>query len=102
MNTEIINNETVLTVIPEGHLDSTTADDFNALIENNLEGVTQLIMDFSKVDYVSSKGIRIILMYNQKMKSCGRMVMKNLNPAVYEVFRLSGLLDVLEIIKDDK
>lgn len=102
MNTEIINEETVLTVIPEGHLDSITSDDFNVAIESKLEGVTQLVLDFSKVDYISSKGIRVILMYNQKMKSCGKMVMKNLNPAVYEVFRLSGLLDVLEILKNDK
>ncbi|MBQ3903815.1 MAG: STAS domain-containing protein, partial [Eubacterium sp.] len=45
----------------EGRLETTTAPELEAVIKTELDGVTELIFDFSKLDYISSAGLRVLL-----------------------------------------
>lgn len=92
MELQKFQNDSVLTIKPIGNLDSTTASELEP-IKNQLDDCTELIIDLQEVGYISSKGIRIILMLNKEMQ--GHLKLSNANKAVLEVFKLSGLLNVL-------
>ncbi|MCQ2055002.1 MAG: STAS domain-containing protein [Fibrobacter sp.] len=86
-----------LKVALDGRLDSTTADELGAFFEKNLDDkFTNIILDFEKIDFVSSKGIRVIVAAYKKLG--GRPIsIVNSNSSVKEVFRLSGLFKVFDV-----
>ena len=91
------NDGDVLTVIPEGRLDSTTSGEFAEFLDANFtQEIKKLVVDFGKVDFISSKGLRVIV---STYKNLGERTMEitSANAAVMEVFRLSGLLKVIEV-----
>ncbi len=79
-----------------GNIDSTTAGDLEVL-KDELTDIQSLVLDFTEVGYISSKGIRVILMLNKLMQGKGGMKITNANNAVREVFRLSGLLPLITL-----
>lgn len=89
INTSRNGNE--LTVSPEGRLDSTTSGELQETLEAYFtEEVGKLILNFEGVDYISSKGLRILVSVYKSLN--GReMEIVNANDSVLEVFRLSGL-----------
>lgn len=89
--------ENELTVIPVGRLDSATSGDFAEALEKNFtEDVKKLIIDFSEVDFISSKGLRVIVSVYKELGE-REMEITGANPSVMEVFRLSGLLKVINV-----
>ena len=60
-----------LTAMPEGRLDTLKAPELESELQRHLDGVQDMIMDFKKVEYISSRGIRILLTTAQKMQSRG-------------------------------
>ncbi len=81
----------VLTVVLEGRLDSTTAGEFDESMTDEItESTKMLILDLAGVDYISSKGIRVIVSLYKKM-GARPIELHNANTAVQEVFKLSGL-----------
>lgn len=88
-----------LTVTPEGKINIRTVDDFAAAF-NDLEGITEIVVDMVNVDYISSSGLRVILMLQQKMNDVnGSVEYSNVQQAVSEVFRVSGFSSLLKIRK---
>lgn len=88
-----------LTVTPEGKINIRTVDDFAAAF-NDLDGITEIVVDMANVDYISSSGLRVILMLQQKMNDVGGSVeYANVQQAVSEVFRVSGFSSLLKIRK---
>lgn len=85
-------DETVLHV--EGRLDTVTAPVLEAEIKA-LEGVKTLILDFKELKYVSSAGLRVVLMAQKIMAKQGSMIIKNANETVMEVFEITGFSDIL-------
>ncbi len=82
----------------EGRLDTTTAPELDKEIMANLDGVKDLTLDFSDLMYISSAGLRVILSCQKKMNAAaGRMVIKNANELVMEIFETTGLTDILTI-----
>ena len=65
-----VNSSNELTLVLEGRLDTSTAPQLEAEVKN-LDGVTCLHMDFEKLDYLSSAGLRVLLMAQKKMNLCG-------------------------------
>ena len=94
MNTD---EKGVLTISVEGSIDTLTAPDFEAKVLKALEGVSKLILDFTKVDYVSSAGLRTILLLNEKLDEQGGMTIKNINEEVRDVFEMTGFDELLTI-----
>ena len=88
---------TVLTVALEGRLDTTTSPELETELKGSLDGVTELIMDLEKLDYISSAGLRVLLWAQKTMNQNGSMVVKNVSEVVNEVFEVTGFADILTI-----
>ena len=63
----------------------------------SLNGADSLILDFSRLDYISSAGLRVLLSAHKAMSGKGGMKVKNVNEIVREVFDVTGFADVLAI-----
>jgi stage II sporulation protein AA (anti-sigma F factor antagonist) len=86
-------------VSPQGRLDSVTTAIFERdLLENIDSGATRLLLDFSKLDYISSAGLRSVLLAAKRIRACGgRMSLCSLNRQIAEVFDISGFSSILDI-----
>ena len=84
MTVEKITNGNSLTLRVEGRVDTTNAKEFEEIITNSLDGVKKLIMDFESLEYISSAGLRVMLMAIKKMKKQGSMAVTNANEMVKE------------------
>lgn len=90
-------NGSELTLSLTGRLDTTTAPELEAVIKENITGVTNLVMDFAGLEYLSSAGLRVILSAQKTMNKQGEMVIRNVNETIYEVFEITGFIDILTI-----
>jgi anti-sigma B factor antagonist len=86
-----------LNIALEGRLDTTTAPDLEAIVRGELDGAEQLTFDFSKLEYISSAGLRILLAAQKIMNKQGKMVVKNVSEEVKEIFEVTGFSDILTI-----
>ena len=96
---EIIKNQNggSLTIALEGRLDTTTAPELEKEIKLSLVGVTELVMDFAKLDYISSAGLRVLLAAHKTMMKQGSMKVVHANEMVMAVFEVTGFEDILTI-----
>ena len=90
-------NGNELTVALEGRLDTTTAPELEEVVKNELGGVTSLIADMAKLEYISSAGLRVLLSGQKVMNSQGSMVIKNASDDIKEIFDVTGFTDILNI-----
>lgn len=90
-------NGSELTLSLTGRLDTTTAPELEAVIKENITGVTNLVMDFAGLEYLSSAGLRVILSAQKNMNKQGEMVIRNVNETINEVFEITGFIDILTI-----
>lgn len=97
MNTQMTLDGTNLTVALEGRLDTTTAPKLEQELRGSIEGLTGLVLDFAKLDYISSAGLRVLLAMQKIMNRQGEMKIKNVNETVMEVFEVTGFSDILTI-----
>ncbi len=81
----------------EGRLDTTTAPQLEAELKQSANGVTELVMDFSGLEYLSSAGLRVLLSAQKVMNRQGSMVIKNVNETIMEIFEVTGFADILTI-----
>ena len=80
----------------EGRLDAANAPLLERKINQWGDEVTRLILDFSKLEYISSMGLRILLHTQKVMKEKnGRLVIENICEAVREVFDMTGFLNLM-------
>ena len=86
-----------LSLALEGRLDTTTAPQLEAELKASLEGVTELILDFEKLEYVSSAGLRVLLGAQKTMNKQGSMKICHVNSDIMEVFEITGFSDILTI-----
>lgn len=86
-----VKNDTELTVILEGRLDSVAALEFEAFMKDALDGVEHLIFDMDKLYYISSAGLRVLLSVSKKIKnSGGAMKLINVDDNVEDVLMVTG------------
>ena len=90
-------NGTDLKIALEGRLDTMTAPELEAELNQNAANAESLIMDFSKLDYISSAGLRVLLTAHKAMAAKGGMKITNVNEIVQEVFEVTGFADILTI-----
>lgn len=86
-----------LTVALEGRLDTTTAPELETALQAVDEGITELILDFNGLAYVSSAGLRILLTTQKKMNKQGKMIIRNVCDDIKEIFEITGFLDILTL-----
>lgn len=91
-------NGTTLIVKPSGRLETTTAPELQAVIDNELTDVSDLNIDMEQLEYVSSAGLRVLLSATKKMQAKnGNMKIQNVRPEVLEVFKITGFDVILTI-----
>ena len=90
-------NGTELTVVLVGRLDTTTAPQLEAALNQSINGVDSLVFDFAALDYLSSAGLRILLSAQKVMNKQGSMVIKNVNNTINEIFEVTGFVDILTL-----
>ena len=88
---------TTLTLALEGRLDTTTSPDLEEALAASLDGVTELVLDFARLDYLSSAGLRVLLSAQKRMNKQGSMKLLHVNDTVKEVFDITGFADFLTI-----
>ncbi len=90
-------NGSALTITLEGRLDTTTSPKLETELRTSLGGVTELVLDFAGLEYLSSAGLRVILAAQKVMNRQGSMVIRNVNETINEVFDITGFADILTI-----
>ena len=81
-----------------GRLDTTTAPQLEAEFKTSIDGVTDLTLDFEKLEYISSAGLRVLLAAQKVMNRQGEMTIKNVCEDIMEVFEITGFSDILHIV----
>ncbi|MCR5576854.1 MAG: STAS domain-containing protein [Oscillospiraceae bacterium] len=88
---------TTLTVALEGRLDTTTAPKLEAELKESLNGMKEVVLDFAKLEYISSAGLRVLLSAQKIMNKQGSMKLINVNDTIQEIFEVTGFSDILTI-----
>ncbi len=91
-------NQTVVTLT--GRVDTTNAEQFLQDISPLMEGDNpDIVVDCSGMDYTSSQGLRVFLMLQKSVGSRkGRLVLKDMQPQVREVFDITGFSNIITIV----
>ena len=97
LNIEKTKDGECMKVALEGRLDTSTSPEFESSIKEDIEGVKERFIDLEKLDYISSAGLRVLLATQKLMNKQGRMVVKNPNSTVMEIFDVTGFADLLTI-----
>ena len=97
MIVEVKKEGTGLMLAPEDRLDTLTAPEFDAVLQENLEGTETLTLDLGKLEYVSSAGLRVLLKAQKTMGARGGMKVINVSPVIMELFEITGFSNLLRI-----
>lgn len=90
-------NGSKLVLKVEGRLDTITAPQLDAEVKSSLNDITKLEFDFSKLEYISSAGLRVLLSAQKIMNKQGSMVIHGASEAIIEIFDVTGFVDILTI-----
>ncbi len=94
------NNKSIISII--GKINAITAPEFEQYLKTLVNnGILKIILDFSKVDYISSAGLRAILVITKLLKTkSGSIVLASLKPEVKNVFEISGFTSIIPVVED--
>ncbi len=98
MTIEKTGNEGELLISLEGRLDTMTAPLLEAELKRSIDGVTELTFDLEKLEYISSAGLRVLLMAQKVMNRQGEMAVRNVKETIMEIFEVTGFTEILSII----
>lgn len=90
-------NGTELSLALEGRLDTMSSPELDAMLKESLEGVTSLVLDFEKLEYISSAGLRVLLSTQKAMNRQGGMKLIHVGEMIMEIFDVTGLTEILTI-----
>jgi len=96
-----IRKDEITIIAIDGRLDTTNY----SLLENKLmslvdDGQVKIIMDCSKMEYISSSGLRVFLLALKKIKIMkGRFIVSDLQETIREIFEIAGFSSIFEICK---
>ncbi len=92
---------TTLNLSLKGRLSSDTISELDDIVNNKLDNIKDLILDFSELEFISSAGLRILLIAHKKLENKGKMVILNPNDSVMEIFKITEFIDFLNIKKTE-
>ena len=91
---ELNKDELVLKVI--GEVNSTNYQELEDEVNKSASGVKSLVFDFSELEYLSSAGLRVLLISKKLMDKKGKMVIRGANKTVMDIFEITGFSNVLD------
>lgn len=81
-----------------GRLDATTSPQLEEYAQKLYSsGSIDLAVDFADCDYVSSAGLRVIVAMQKRASAKGSLVFRNVQPAIMDVFEMTGFINILTI-----
>lgn len=98
MNIEKKQNGKELVLLLSGRLDTTTAPQLEEEIKKDIEGIENLTLDFKQLEYISSAGLRVLLLTQKMMQRQGKLVIIHVNDTIQDVFDMTGFCNILTII----
>ena len=92
----------VFVVRPEGRIDTNTSEEFERSLTGRIDvGARRLVIDMGGTDYISSAGLRVLLLTAKKLKgNGGQLVLGGMNPSVRQIFELAGFLSIFSVEAD--
>ena len=97
-NTIFEKQGTTLTVKPQGRLDTATSPVLEQEMQQYLDGVLNVTMDFADVEYISSGGLRVLLSTDQILEDRGgNLRVIHVNEHILEVFQLVGFMEIVNV-----
>jgi len=96
---ETENNSTAILAL-EGRLDSTTSEAFEQQLMSKIDaGSNKIVVDLGSLDYISSAGLRVLLMAAKRLNTeGGAFALCRLNEPIRQVFEISGFLSILTVV----
>ncbi len=88
----------VYTFVLEGNLDSTTAPELEERFSDITDDVKEIVFDFTGLEYISSAGLRTILLANETIGDDGVITVKGANPMIMDIFDTTGFSAMLNLI----
>jgi anti-anti-sigma factor len=99
MNINRINTGEKTSFILEGRLDTTTAPQLQSTLIPEFDSTKEIELNFSGLAYVSSAGLRVLLMGEKTAKAKGaKLVITNVSEEIMEVFEMTGFSEILTIV----
>lgn len=95
LNINATKNVSTLTLELEGRLDTVTAPELQAAIDEQIEGVSNIVMDCEDLAYISSAGLRVLLTARKSIQ--GDLILKKVASSVRDVLEITGFVDILTI-----
>lgn len=87
----------VLALKVMGRLDTNTSPDLESALV--LDGVSEVVFDFSELEYISSAGLRVLMAVQKSMMACGgKMSVKSPNDTVKGIFDITGMSSIFTIV----
>ena len=80
-----------------GRLDAATSPQLEKELNTSLNGVKNLTLDFNKLEYIASAGLRVLLVAQKRMNKQGNMTIRNISEEVKEVLDMTGFINFLNI-----
>ena len=80
-----------------GRIDTKTAPELEAVVRAALAGLTELVFDLGETAYISSAGLRILLLAQKQMNRQGTMKVTNVSQELMDIFEVTGFLNILTI-----
>ena len=99
MQSTIKKENSVLTIAVQGRLDTVTSAELKAKLDELGYDQVDVDFDFAQVEYISSAGLRLVIaLQKQVMETGNRLIIRNINKVVAEVFKVSGFDKALTIV----
>ena len=99
MNTSKTQENGRITIEIEGRLDTTTAPQLEAELVSAFDEAEEITLDFAKLEYVSSAGLRVLLIGQKTAKAKGASIaVSNVSEDIMEVLEMTGFDDILTIV----
>ena len=87
-----------LTVQVEGRIDTITSQELEESLNEDIEKIDTLTLDFKELEYISSAGLRVLIVTQKKLKANdASLTIINANDTLKEIFRMSGFDKLLTI-----
>lgn len=81
----------------QGRIDTLTAREFEEKLIPEIETIDKLTLDLKELEYITSAGLRVILILQKQLADREGLIIKNVCEEVMEVFEITGFSDVLTI-----
>lgn len=97
MQIDLNRKDESLTAVLHGRIDTVSAPEAEKTLLSALDGVTDLVLDFEDVQYISSAGLRVLLLAYKRMAPVGTMKLIHVGEVVKEILEVTGFLELLNV-----